>query len=420
LIFRFSLYGFLKNQRYFEPFFVLFCIEKGLNFTDIGLLVAFREFSIFLFEIPSGALADSVGRKKIMILSFLSYIVSFIIFFFSINLSSLFCAIFFFALGETFRTGTHKALIFAWLKQKNRENEKTSVYGVTRSWSKLGSAFSIPISAAIVYFTDNINACFAACLIPAMFNVINIATYPDSLDNDCKLKLFSIENIKNTAKKLFNSLKNSIQNKALKQILIESMNYEGLYKTTKDYIQPLIQSAAASIMVISDSNNLSNSALAFGCVFILLHLASALASSFAGKFEKLSGGPLSASKILWYLNGMMFFCFAFSIFYNYLIIQIIIFVVLAVLQNFWRPIIIARCSAQSNPAETATVLSIESQSKSFFTMIAAPPLGIIIDQVAKINPELRFLPLALFGIIIPAFVLLIFFNKNKFFLGTVH
>ena len=40
MLFRFSLYGFLKNQRFFEPFIILFFLDKGLSFTLIGVLVA--------------------------------------------------------------------------------------------------------------------------------------------------------------------------------------------------------------------------------------------------------------------------------------------------------------------------------------------------------------------------------------------
>jgi len=54
VIFRFCLYGFLKNQRYFEPFILLAFLEKGLSFFVIGLLFGFRELCINLFEIPSG------------------------------------------------------------------------------------------------------------------------------------------------------------------------------------------------------------------------------------------------------------------------------------------------------------------------------------------------------------------------------
>ncbi|MBT7298324.1 MAG: MFS transporter, partial [Victivallales bacterium] len=58
MLFRFCLYGFLKNQQYYEPFLILVFREKGLSFLQIGLLVGFREICLNLFEIPSGAVAD--------------------------------------------------------------------------------------------------------------------------------------------------------------------------------------------------------------------------------------------------------------------------------------------------------------------------------------------------------------------------
>jgi MFS family permease len=140
MLFRFSLYGFLKNQQYYEPFLILAFREKGLSFFEIGLLVGFREVCINLFEIPSGAIADLYGRRHAMILSMIAYIFSFIVFGFSDLLWLLFMAMFFFAIGEAFRTGTHKAMIFEWLRTQNRANEKMKVYGYTRSWAKIGSA----------------------------------------------------------------------------------------------------------------------------------------------------------------------------------------------------------------------------------------------------------------------------------------
>ena len=62
MIVRFSLYGFLKNQRYFEPFLLLALIQMGLSFFDIGLLIAFRELATNVMEIPSGAIADLYGQ----------------------------------------------------------------------------------------------------------------------------------------------------------------------------------------------------------------------------------------------------------------------------------------------------------------------------------------------------------------------
>jgi len=151
---RFCLYGFLKNQQYFEPFLVLVLLDKGLSFFEIGLLVAFREVTVNLFEVASGAVADVYGRRRAMITSFAAYIVSFLLFGLASSLLALFAAMFFFGIGEAFRTGTHKAMIFAWLRSQGREKERTAVYGRTRSWSKLGSALSVVLAAVFVFALD--------------------------------------------------------------------------------------------------------------------------------------------------------------------------------------------------------------------------------------------------------------------------
>ena len=52
---RFSAYGFLKNQQYYDPFLMLvFWVEKDLSFTVIGFLYGFRELAVQVMEVPSG------------------------------------------------------------------------------------------------------------------------------------------------------------------------------------------------------------------------------------------------------------------------------------------------------------------------------------------------------------------------------
>jgi MFS family permease len=80
MIRRLSLYGFLKNQRYFEPFLILILLDRGLDYFTIGLLISCREFAVNLLEIPSGVIADLWGRRRAMIASFIAYIASFVIF----------------------------------------------------------------------------------------------------------------------------------------------------------------------------------------------------------------------------------------------------------------------------------------------------------------------------------------------------
>ena len=107
-------------------------------------------------EIPSGAIADLFGRRRSMILSFASYIIAFAAFGFGVYYWHFFVAMFFFAIGEAFRTGTHKAMIFTWLRNEGRTNEKTKVYGYTRSWTKLGSALSIVLAGLFIWLMQSV------------------------------------------------------------------------------------------------------------------------------------------------------------------------------------------------------------------------------------------------------------------------
>jgi len=140
MIYRFSLYGFLKNLRFFEPFIILLFREDGLSFLQIGLLYSIRDIATNIMEIPSGIYADAFGRRKSMLFSFSAYIVSFIVFYLFSGFYPFAVAMVLFAVGEAFRTGTHKALILEYLNIKGMKNQKVSYYGRTRSASQSGSA----------------------------------------------------------------------------------------------------------------------------------------------------------------------------------------------------------------------------------------------------------------------------------------
>lgn len=131
--FKFCMYGFLKNLRFFDAFFILFLLEKGISFTQIGLLYAVREVITNLFELPSGILADTFGRKKALAGSFILYISSFTLFYLFQNFWSFLIAFMLFGLAEAFRSGTHKGMIMDYLKLNNREDQAANYYGHTRS-----------------------------------------------------------------------------------------------------------------------------------------------------------------------------------------------------------------------------------------------------------------------------------------------
>lgn len=403
MLFRFCLYGFLKNQQYCDPFLILAFREKGLSFTAIGLLFGFRELAINLLEIPTGAVADVLGRRRIMVGSFLSYIGAFLIFGRASDLWMLFAAMVLFSMGEALRTGTHKAIIFDWLEQEGRSGEKTRIYGLTRSWSKLGSALGVVIAAILVFTMKTYSAVFFFTAIPYAANAINLATYPRRLDGprDASPSLAAVWH------RLCSALTASIRNRSLRRLLGESMSFEGCHRVCKDYLQPLLKSAALSLPILLMLSDRQRTAVLVGVVYAALYLASSAASRHAGMVAERFKSEEVAGKRLWQLYAGAFLLLSIGIVWQFRIMSIAAFASILILQNLWRPLLISRVASQSNKNEMATLLSIESQAKSLFAAIAAPLLGLAVDVVAGIfpdRPDWKLLPVGLLGLVIASFM----------------
>ena len=147
-------------------------------------------------------------------------------------------------------------------------------------------------------------------------------------------------------------------------------------------------------------------AIGIGAVYFVLHLLSSFASRGAGGFAKTFGGEDRAARLLWLINLAVFVQMAAGIVAGLLPLVIAAFVLLAVLQNFWRPILIGRVASHADSTQTATVLSIESQAKSLFIAVVAPLLGWSVDLISLDDQGLRFLPVAALGVGVSALMLL--------------
>ncbi|RKU29966.1 MFS transporter [Candidatus Poribacteria bacterium] len=382
MLFRFSLYGFLKNQRYYDPFLILAFREKGLSFFQIGILIGFREVCTNIFEIPSGALADLYGRRRAMILSFCAYIASFATFAVSESLLLLFAAMFFFGLGDAFRSGTHKAMIFDWLSIMGRSDEKTKVYGYTRSWSQMGSALSVLIAGALVFYTGNYTDIFWFSIIPCFINIVNFIGYPAQLDGNRQSEF----SLKAVAILLGTALKQSVKFPPLRRLVFEGMGFEGMYKASKDFLQPILKQTALALPFLIALDESKRSALLVGGVYFILYFISSFASRNSHKVSDWKGGDEGAAQFMWWINLTLFALLIPALWYSLYPAIITLFVALAILQNFWRPGLISRFNEQSTPEMSATILSIEAQSKSLATIILAPLLGLLVDLVGNFSP----------------------------------
>ena len=377
MLFRFSLYGFLKNQRYFEAFLILAFMDKGLSFFQIGLLVGFGSLCSNLLEIPSGAVADLYGRRKSMILSFSAYTVAFMALALAQSLPPLFAAMFFYGVGEAFRTGTHKSMIFNWLKSVGREDERVRVYGFTRSWSKKGSALSALVAAGLVFWLRDFDAVFWLSVPPCILNIINFLGYPDVVEGDTKTN----EEPGSVVGHVFTTARAAWRHPMQRRLLLESTGFEGVFKVCKDYLQPVLQQAALAVPFFLALQDSQRTALLVGLVYAVLHLLSSTASRNAHTLVAWQGNDEErAARFLWQFSLSAYAALLAGLYLDWHPVVIPAFVLVYVVQNLWRPALVSRLDACSDSAAAATTLSIESQTRSLFAMGAAPLLGLAVDH----------------------------------------
>ena len=375
--YKFCLYGFFKNLRFFDAFLVLFFMDKGIGYLEIGLLYSTREIAIMLMEIPSGFIADALGRKRTLIFSFFFYILSFLIFYYSSSLLLLFAAITMFAVGDAFRTGVHKAMIFQYLKVNGWAAQRVNYYGHTRSWSQFGSAISALIAGFIVFYSEAIDSVFLWSIVPYLFDVLLIASYPNFLDGEIKPQKLST--IKEQFRAVWKGFLISFKLPKTTKALLSTSLFSGYYSAIKDYIQPLIKTLAISIPVVTYLNNEQKTAFMIGIIYFFIYLLTAVASRLSGRITNLFSNPLqpmNLSLIVGFGVGIIGFSFYEFGIYAF---PIGAFLVIMMIENMRKPLGIALVAELSEDEAMASVLSVTSQAKSLITAIIAALTGWMAD-----------------------------------------
>jgi len=376
--YKFSAYGFLKNLRFFDPYIILFFLEMGINYAQIGILFSIREIFINLMELPTGIVADSYGKRRSMILSFVSYIISFFIFYFFPNFWIYIIAMLFFSLGEAFRTGTHKAMILTYLELKGIKEQKVNYYGHTRSASQFGSAISSLIAMGLVFFNKSYKIVFLASIIPYIIELFLMISYPKELDGDIRLKSKGfwkelIVSFKETTLKFFKIIRNY---ETLKALLTSSV-FSGLYKGSKDYIQPMIKSYAISMPILLAISSKQRVTIVIGIVYFFIYLMTSYASKKSGRFAKRFENIESGVNLTYVFGVILLFLSGLLLMFKYYVLSILVFISIYILENLRKPLNVGLISDKIKTEILATGLSGESQLKTIFTALFSFLIGVI-------------------------------------------
>ncbi len=137
--------GGLMWGRFFVPVLALFYIASKVPLEQFAIIFSVFSLSILLLEIPTGVIADLLGKKKTLIISRCMYVIEIAILAFFNGFWPFLIAKIISGVGVSLSSGTSSAFLFDTLKKLGREEEHKKVSGK--------SAFITNISMAFVFIS---------------------------------------------------------------------------------------------------------------------------------------------------------------------------------------------------------------------------------------------------------------------------
>ena len=134
------------------PILTLFFLDKGLNLTQFMVLMGVLNVTITLCEIPTGVVADRVGRKISISVGLSLWFAAFLLMLVTRVYPVLLIAFALWGIAETFVSGADTALLYDSLKAEGREKEAQRIMGtngaIMQASLVVGSLLSAPLVAA--------------------------------------------------------------------------------------------------------------------------------------------------------------------------------------------------------------------------------------------------------------------------------
>ena len=173
------IYAFISTMILFYIIDTLFYLERGISSSAYMFFVVVMYITKLIFEIPSGILADKYGKKKILLISQIMFIISTIIFIFAYNYTVFIIAIIIASLQKCFSTGIVNSFLYESLKEKEKFNKvlfiKNTMYCISYMIAMLlGGYLGEKYGLIIDYYVT---------LIPLILGLIIICFIKDTINN---------------------------------------------------------------------------------------------------------------------------------------------------------------------------------------------------------------------------------------------
>jgi len=187
-------------------------------------------------------------------------------------------------------------------------------------------------------------------VVPYLLGLLVFLTYPKELDGELipvsgglGAKLW--ERLRVTGKGFLGMFRDP----ATLRGLLQSAAFDGVFKGTKDYLQPILKSQALALPLFLSLSGDQRTALVVGVVYAVLYLGTSLAASSAGKVERRFSG-LTRAVNLSYLAGLTLLAGAgLATQFELYPLAVLAFAGLYLLQNVRRPLMVGYLAEVIDP-----------------------------------------------------------------------
>ena len=261
---------FLRSQLYLAPILLLFYQQNGLTIADFVMFQGIFQLTGILFEIPCGYIADTISKKKVLILAFTFFFLRAALW---LSFSGIYIVLLgelFNALSRAFLSGVYDSYIYDYLKSKNKTNRMLKECGRTNFAMSFGAMFAAIFSAILYKHYGTMILLFLEFTL-TLFSIILLTTLP----NPPSAKPQGI-----TIKQKFIEIRDTsiatIKNKNINLYILYSAL---LFSTTSLFcwcFQPLLKMSSAPVFM-------------FSFVYVINHGLRAGFSFYVNKLKKFFG-----------------------------------------------------------------------------------------------------------------------------------
>jgi MFS family permease len=359
----FYAYRLLSAGYLFVPAQVAFYLQHGLTWTEIFVLNSVFNAILIAFEVPTGALADRIGRRHAMVVGAFAMALAFLLYALSSTFPAFVVAESVFALGMTLTSGPDSAYLYDLLRGAGQETRYTQYEGVASSFKHIGMTLAFAIGGFLGQARTSLPYYVAA-------GVCALGAVVASCLGEAKaVHAMREQRWGGYVPHIFRALRLSLGGGRLRYAILYSSLVFVLLRVSLWLYQPYLAGAGLDLRMT-------------GLVFAALYLMAALCSRYIDPIRR----RLPNGSIYWALPAVL--GGSYLVLGRFVALWGIVFLFAQkAVDGLYSPLTKEMLNREiADSSQRATVLSVESMTRRLAFGLFAPACGLLFDHYGRAAP----------------------------------